>query len=119
MRARELLSGGLVYYSLLAIFLYLPIVLLIVFSFNDSTVMVFPLKGFTLKWYQELLQAEELLKSVYNSLLVGLAASAAATAFGTLAAIGLTTSCSGWRCCCSSTRWACSCRCSLWPSATL
>jgi spermidine/putrescine transport system permease protein len=90
MRARELLSGGSGYYALLAIFLYLPIVLLIVFSFNDSTVMVFPLKGFTLKWYQELLEAEELLKSVYNSLLVGLAASAAATALGTVAAIGIT-----------------------------
>ena len=35
------------------IFLYVPTVLLIIFSFNDSTVAAFPLAGLTLKWYRE------------------------------------------------------------------
>ena len=43
------------YTGVVAGFLYLPILLLILFSFNDSLTLVFPLKGFTLRWYGELL----------------------------------------------------------------
>jgi spermidine/putrescine transport system permease protein len=90
MRPRDYFSAGFGYYLLLALFLYLPIGLLILFSFNDSVILVFPLKGFTLQWYRELLEADELLKSVYNSVLVGFASSLVATALGTMAAIGVT-----------------------------
>ena len=90
MRPRDLLSPGFAYYLLLALFLYLPILLLIVFSFNDSIVLAFPLKGFTLEWYRALPEARELLGSVSNSVLVGLASSLAATVLGTMAAIGIT-----------------------------
>ncbi len=48
MRRRDLLSPGFLYYVLLAVFLYLPIVLLLIFSFNDSATLTFPLAGFTL-----------------------------------------------------------------------
>ncbi|TAK11871.1 MAG: ABC transporter permease [Anaerolineae bacterium] len=81
--------AGAGYYALLALFLYMPIFLLIVFSFNDSVILAFPLKGFTLEWYHELLQAEELLASIKNSLLVGFLASAVSLALGTLAAIAI------------------------------
>lgn len=78
-----------IYFALIVVFLYLPIALLIVFSFNDSPVLVFPLKGFTIKWYQQLLEARELLKAVLNSLILGLVSSLIATILGTMAAIGI------------------------------
>jgi spermidine/putrescine transport system permease protein len=61
----------------------------VVFSFNDSTILVFPLKGFTLKWYSQLADASELLESVRNSVVLGVISSLAATALGTMAAIGV------------------------------
>jgi len=89
MKRQGLVSAGLIYYLLLVAFLYLPIVLLVVFSFNDSPLMVFPLKGFTLKWYGALSQAKEMLRAARNSLLLGLASSAVATTLGTMAALAL------------------------------
>lgn len=86
---RRWLSPGYIYYWLLALFLYLPIFLLLLFSFNDAATLTFPLSGFTLRWYRELLEAGELLGSVRNSLVVGLLSSLAATALGTMAAIGI------------------------------
>jgi spermidine/putrescine transport system permease protein len=55
--------------ALLFCFLYVPIAVLIIFSFNDST---FPYiwKGFTLKWYQELWSSVEVWEAVRNSLIV-------------------------------------------------
>ncbi len=87
MKRKDLLSPGLFYYVLLVIFLYLPIALLVVFSFNDSPMMIFPLKGFTLKWYSMLGQAREMLNAARNSLLLGLASAAVATGLGTMAAL--------------------------------
>jgi len=87
MRRRSLFSFGWAYYILLAVFLYLPIGLLIVFSFNDSPMVVFPLKGFTLKWYGALAQAREMLAALRNSLVLGIASSTVATFLGTMAAL--------------------------------
>ncbi|MCE1252407.1 MAG: ABC transporter permease [Anaerolineae bacterium] len=70
--------------------MYLPILLLVIFSFNDSTYMVFPLKSFTLKWYDQLLGANELLRSLYNSLLVGFFSSLIATILGAMGALAMT-----------------------------
>lgn len=78
------------YYWLLAFFLYLPILFLLIFSFNDSPVLVFPLKGFTLRWYQGLLGADELIASVWNSIWLGLGSSLIATILGTMAGIAIT-----------------------------
>src|SRR3972149_6389174 len=80
---------GLAYYVALLIFLQLPILLLIVFSFNDSVLLVFPLKGFTLEWYEQLLGAKELISAAGNSLIIGLVSSGVATTLGTLAAIAI------------------------------
>lgn len=80
---------GLIYYVLLAAFLYAPIILLIVFSFNNSSSLVFPLKGFTLRWYQEVARNGTLLDAVWGSLVVGIVSSLVATALGTVAAIGI------------------------------
>ncbi|MBX3002333.1 MAG: ABC transporter permease [Anaerolineales bacterium] len=80
---------GLGYYLLLLLFLQLPILLLIVFSFNDSVLLVFPLKGFTLQWYRELLQATELINAAKNSLIIGVVSSVVATVLGGAAAIAI------------------------------
>ena len=69
--------------------LYLPIILLIIFSFNNSTTLVFPLKGFTLQWYGQLFANRELLNAVGNSLIVGVGSSLAATILGTMGAIAM------------------------------
>ena len=78
------------YYWLLVVALYLPIGLLILFSFNNSPVLAFPLKGFTLHWYQSLLSANELIGATWNSIVLGLCSSLVATILGTMAAIAIT-----------------------------
>lgn len=89
MTLRKLFSPGSIYYWLFAAFLYLPILLLIIFSFNDSALLRFPLSGFTLKWYRNLAHATELLTAAKNSLLVGVFSSLGATVLGTMAAIAI------------------------------
>jgi spermidine/putrescine transport system permease protein len=79
-----------IYFWAITILLYLPILLLIIFSFNDSTFLIFPLKGFTLKWYTQLVGATELLHSLYNSLTVGLGSSILSTLLGAMGALALT-----------------------------
>lgn len=80
---------GWLYYLVMAVFLYLPIVFLIIFSFNDSIVLALPLKGFTLDWYREILVNPELIASMGNTVVVGVAASFAATLLGGMAAIAV------------------------------
>jgi spermidine/putrescine transport system permease protein len=90
MRRWSPLTPGAAYYLLVAAFLYLPLLLLVLFSFNDATTLAFPFKGFTLKWYRQLLDAKELLAALRNSLIVGVVVSLAATALGTMAAVAVT-----------------------------
>ncbi|MBP7999265.1 MAG: ABC transporter permease [Chloroflexi bacterium] len=89
MKRQTWLTPSAFYYGLFAIILYLPIILLILFSFNDSSSLRFPLTGFTTRWYQDLLQARELLTSLQNSVIVGLISSLVATILGTMAAIAI------------------------------
>jgi spermidine/putrescine transport system permease protein len=89
MRPRRLPSLGFVYYLVIALLLYLPILLLVIFSFNNSTTLVFPLKGFTLQWYASLSQNRELLLSVRNSVLIGVGSSAVATLLGAMGALAV------------------------------
>ena len=89
MQRRDVLSPGFLYFVMLTLFLYAPIVVLVVFSFNDSRTLVFPLRGFTLRWYGELAGARELLAAVVNSVVLGLMSSVVATGLGTAAAIGI------------------------------
>ncbi|NLU23747.1 MAG: ABC transporter permease [Clostridiales bacterium] len=76
-----------IFNALVFVFLYLPIVVLIIFSFNDSksrTVW----SGFSLHWYTELFHDEEILSAFSTTLTVSLLASLIATVLGTAAAIG-------------------------------
>jgi spermidine/putrescine transport system permease protein len=65
------------------VFLYVPIALIPLFSFNDSIQAAFPLKGFTLEWYRGLVGNESLRHAVATSLSVGIVAALLATAAGT------------------------------------
>ncbi len=80
------IPGLKVYAILYLVFLYLPVLLLPLFSFNDGTIVAFPLQGFTLRWYAELAEADTLLQSALNSLLVGGVTAIVSTSFGLFAA---------------------------------
>jgi spermidine/putrescine transport system permease protein len=69
-------------------FLYLPLAVVVVFSFNDST-MTSHWAGFTLDWYGKLFRDEEMLTAAWNSLLIGLLSSAVATVLGTMAGLAM------------------------------
>lgn len=71
------------YVAAYLVFLYLPIALIPLFSFNDSIQAAFPLQGFTLAWYATLAGNDALSGALANSLLVGLTAAAGATLCGT------------------------------------
>ena len=82
--------------ALVFLFLYAPIFVLIVFSFNDSqsrTVW----NGFTLRWYVELLQDRQIMNALSTTLLVSLLATIIATAAGTMAAVGFFNMKKRWR----------------------
>jgi spermidine/putrescine transport system permease protein len=76
----------MVYLAVIYLFLYLPLAVLVVYSFNDSRYSS-AWRGFTLQWYARLLHNPQLLQSLVNSLVVALLASSVATAIGTLAAV--------------------------------
>jgi putrescine transport system permease protein len=69
-------------------FLYLPIVLLVIYSFNDSQ-LVTVWGGFSTRWYGELLQNEGLLDAAWVTLRVSFISASVATVLGTLAAVAL------------------------------
>jgi spermidine/putrescine transport system permease protein len=71
------------------LFLYAPIAVLIVYSFNGDGVGGFPPRNLTLSWYRMLLQDAALWQTVINSLIVAVAAVAIALLFGTPAALAL------------------------------
>ncbi len=81
-------TGSRLFIGLVFLFLYAPIILLIIFSFNagDSSAVW---KGFSLHWYGRLFQNRLIMESVYTTLLVSLLATVIATVAGTFAAIGL------------------------------
>ncbi len=77
------------FFALFLIVLYLPTVLLIVFSFNDSTVAAFPLDGLTTKWYSLAYQSEEIRKAMWASIKVATAAAFFATLLALMASYPL------------------------------
>lgn len=76
------------YMFLIFLFLYAPIIVLIIFSFNDSRLQG-SWDGFTLNWYRELFKSREIMKSLYYTLTIAILSSVIATIIGTLSAIGI------------------------------
>ena len=73
---------------LVFLFLYLPIITLIVFSFNTSPLNIL-FEGFTLEWYSKLFSNTSLLEALKNTIIVSVVSTGVSTVIGTLAAIGL------------------------------
>jgi putative spermidine/putrescine transport system permease protein len=74
---------------LVLLFLLLPILVIIPLSFSDSTFLVYPIHGFSMRWYQNLVHSEEWVSAAKNSFIVAPLATVLATILGTLAAVGL------------------------------
>ena len=83
------------YIALLLLFLYLPIAIMIVLSFNAS-VSRGTWGGFTLGWYRELFEHEEIIAALKVTLSVAVCATAVSTALGTFGAIGMHSMSKGW-----------------------
>ena len=69
-------------------FLYIPLVIVVVYSFNDSRLNA-EWVGFTLDWYRKLFANEEMLAAAGNSLLIALVASLVSTVLGTMAGMAM------------------------------
>ncbi len=80
-------TGKLVYLILMLMFIYLPILILAVYSFTDST-NIGAIRGFSLKNYVTLFTTEELRSMIGGTLLLAVSAAAIATVLGTMGAIG-------------------------------
>lgn len=81
-------TSSKIYTALIMLFLFAPIAILLVFSFNESkSLSVF--SSFSLYWYKELLRDSETLNAVKNTLLLACCASAISTVMGTAAAVGM------------------------------
>ena len=75
------------YLYLIFIFLYAPIIIMIIYSFNESKYRVWT--GFSFKWYIELFQDRQIIEALSNTLIVAVVASVLSTIIGTAAAIGI------------------------------
>ena len=88
---RSLRMGWLgVYAIFFVILLYGPVLLLPLFSFNDSIYIAFPLKEFTTRWYVEMVNNPSLIAALKNSLKVGVSVAIISTTLGLLAAKAVT-----------------------------
>jgi spermidine/putrescine transport system permease protein len=88
---RSIHGRGLALYAMIYIaFLYGPVVLLPLFSFNDSPIIAFPLKGFTGRWYAEMASDREMHRALWNTMKVGAAAALISTILALLSAKALT-----------------------------
>ena len=83
-------TASKVYTALIFIFLYAPIIVLIIFSFNDTdTASRTQLSGFTLRWYQRLFEDRYILEALLNTLIIAVVSAFASTVLGTMAAVGI------------------------------
>jgi spermidine/putrescine transport system permease protein len=72
------------FFAAFLVFLYLPTVMLGIFSFNTSTIIAFPLEGFTFDWYREAWANAELKKALVATIWVGVSVAVVATLLGVL-----------------------------------
>ena len=84
-----------IYMALIFIFLYAPLLTMVLFSFNEAnSLSVFT--GFSLQWYRDLFQNEEVLEVLSNTLILAALSSVIATVIGTAAAVGIEKMRSRW-----------------------
>ena len=83
------LSSG--YLLVILLFIYLPIAYVVLFSFNESKSLT-NFTGFSLRWYENMVQDRTMLQSIYYTVIVAVIATAVSTVVGTISAIGLSKS---------------------------
>lgn len=81
--------GLWLYYWVYAAFLFVPLVVLAIFSFHDAPGLSLPWRGFTLQWYEQIPRTTELMASLRVSLVVAAISSVLAVALGTVTAIAV------------------------------
>jgi spermidine/putrescine transport system permease protein len=79
-----------VFLALVFLILFGPVVILVLFAFNDSSVLAFPIEGFTTRWFGEVFQDTLLQDSLRNSVVIACIVTVVCVVLGTLAAFGLT-----------------------------
>jgi spermidine/putrescine transport system permease protein len=77
------------FFGLLVVFLYAPIAILLIFSFNDSELPAFPLSGFTLQWYRQFVHNPDLRAALGTSAVIAAISSVGAVLLGVVASIAL------------------------------
>ena len=76
---------------LMVIFFYLPIIYMIIYSFNDGKSLT-TFTGFSLRWYEHMLESRDMMEALYTTFSVAILATCISTVAGTIAAIGLSKS---------------------------
>jgi len=79
-----------IYFVLVILYLFFPIAIIALFSFNSSPAISFPIRGLSLRWYREILVSPVFLSALQNSLIVAVITTFICFVVGTLAALGLT-----------------------------
>lgn len=82
---------GKILIVLMLVFFYLPILYMIIFSFNDGKSLT-SFTGFSLRWYKHMLESQDMMEALYTTFSVALLATVISTVIGTIAAIGLSKS---------------------------
>ena len=90
-KKKERSTFGRIMMALLIIFFYAPIIYMIIFSFNEGKSLT-SFTGFSLRWYQHMLESRDMMEALYTTFSVALLATAISTVVGTVAAIGLSKS---------------------------
>ena len=82
---------GKILMTLMVAFFYLPIIYMVVFSFNESKSLT-SFTGFSLRWYKHMLESSDMMTALYTTFSVAVLATLISTVVGTIAAIGLSSS---------------------------
>lgn len=82
---------GKILMILMIVFFYLPILYMIIFSFNEGKSLT-SFTGFSLRWYKHMLESRDMVESLYTTFSIALIATAVSTIVGTISAIGLSKS---------------------------
>ena len=85
---KEFKPLSVLYACLIYTFLYIPIIVVIIYSFNTSKRNI-TFDGFTLEWYGKMFKNEQLMRAFYNTLIVSFVSTAISVVIGTLCAVGL------------------------------
>ncbi|MBX7431541.1 ABC transporter permease [Mycobacterium sp. Y57] len=89
MRSARMRTATLAWTVLVLVFIYAPLVLVVINAFNTSKTFAFPPSGFTLQWWRTALRSEGMWAALGNSVVVGLAATAIALVLGTMVAFAI------------------------------